>query len=214
MEALYKEDTLLQEITYITDNVQKYLVHFHNYLSIHAEEIKRSDYDADLIGFLFEEKNEILTEKIICSIEDIKRHLGIYFNHIQDELNKKEYQDKSIAISDRLLKLCQSYEFFCNEKINAPDFDEEMKKIDVREIWKEKMKEIEFSHKKDKPLYVLYPDINPSIAWTISTVNGKLKLFCDQSKNSSHPYIALTFYINALAITSLAILCMKSIQIN
>lgn len=64
----------------------------------HTKYIMESDYDADMIGFIFQEKFEMLNQKFINSIKLIDKLVCRYMQQIHDEITNLD-KDKAVDIS-------------------------------------------------------------------------------------------------------------------
>lgn len=97
---------LFQFIYCIASDVETYVEKFHTHLPDNSEEVLGTNLDDDLIGFLFEERNDILKQKMVSTILLLNTEMVKYLKHIR--LLIQENSDKEFVSSESFYK--SSYE--------------------------------------------------------------------------------------------------------
>ena len=84
---------LFQFIYSIASDVETYVEKFHTYLPDNSEEVLKSNLNDDLIGFLFEERNDLLKQKLISSINQIWTEVREYLKETRKLICEHENND-------------------------------------------------------------------------------------------------------------------------
>lgn len=213
----YLENLINEVIYYVNEKneeVQSYISIFNNYLYEHSDEIIHSNFNADLIGFLYMEKNHIFNRKIMSAIENIGYKWEIILNAIMTwarEICKRETRDGIICIGEDL-----PIRDFDLHMIKGGTDENMLALPEIKSIWEEyvkehvpdwntcKMETLTRYTKKDMNRIITKLD---HIKFTVNLVFSRLYNF---TLENEEPYTNIYNYFDALKDCTLIIRWIKT----